>query len=1091
MKPRHALTLIAQLAVATTIVVAPAVTDHLRAVAVDDVATIDIFGPAGSGVFGQRVRVLPNGNFVVTDPLFDVAGKADVGAVYLYDGTSNTLISALRGSTAGDQVGAGGVQVVGTSNAVVLSPLWANGAVPRAGAATWISGATGLAGEVNATNSLVGSHTDDFGSRTTRVLTNGNYALSVRSWDAGAVVDAGAVTWGNGNAGVRGVISAANSLVGVQAGDEVGITVESLTNGNYVVGSPFWALGAVNDAGAATWGDGTSGITGPVTVANSLIGSTADDEVGTYITPLTNGNYVTSTGTWNNVAVNDVGAVTWRPGNAAAAGTVSAANSLVGSTANDRIGPAAVLTNGNYVVNSSQWDRGAIANAGAATWGSGSGGLFGPVTLANSFVGAGPDDGVAAIPLTNGNYVVLTNSWDSGITANVGAVTWRPGNAPAPGEPSLTVSLTGAKTNDRVGSGGVVRLSNGNYVVPTPTSSVGVVVDAGATTWGNGSTGTAGVASAANSVVGDQPGQQVGYVTPLTNGNYVVGSTYFDFGSNVDAGAVLWRPGTSASPATIGVANSLAGTSTNDHVGNYVIALEGGDYLLPSYDWDNGAVVDTGAITRGNGTTGTVGVVSMTNSLVGAKAGDQVGFDVVPYDDGTWVSLDQNVDSASAIDAGAVSVGLRPALTGVISSSTTSFLDVMNEGQSLSIESRRKTARRAIVIGLPVTNRVRLLVPNEFQPLTPARLVDTRPGFATVDGIAAGGGPRDGGSTLEVVVAGRGGVPANAVAAALNVTAVNAGGNGFVTVHPCGQPRPTASSLNITVGATVPNAVIAPIGAGGKVCIFTSQPTHLVVDVNGSFPVTTSLRSSNPARLLDTRPGQSTIDGAQAGTGPNSAGSSIELQVVGRAGVTADAVTVALNVTITEAEGPGFATVYPCGIAPPLASNLNFVAGVDVANLVVAKIGTGGKVCILTSQRAHVVADLTGTFPSAGSYTAIAPARLLDSRPTFATVDGQGAGIGLRPIGTVTPIQVTGRASVPTSATSVVVNVTATEPAGSGFVTVYPCGIDPPLASNLNLTPGVTVPNAAVVKLGTNGTLCLFNSQPTHLVVDIAGYIIG
>jgi hypothetical protein len=56
-----------------------------------------------------------------------------------------------------------------------------------------------------------------------------------------------------------------------------------------------------------------------------------------------------------------------------------------------------------------------------------------------------------------------------------------------------------------------------------------------------------------------------------------------------------------------------------------------------------------------------------------------------------------------------------------------------------------------------------------------------------------------------------------------------------------------------------------------------------------------------------------------------------------------------------------------------------------------------------------------------------------------------------------------------------------------GFVTVYPCGIDPPLASNLNFVDGQTVPNAVITKVGLSGDVCIFNSQPTQLVADVTG----
>ncbi len=95
------------------------------------------------------------------------------------------------------------------------------------------------------------------------------------------MIDVGAVTWGNGTSGVTGSISAANSLVGSKANDVVGNGgVIELSNGNYVVSSPYWDNGSLVDVGAVTWGNGTSGVRGVITVTNSLVGGSADDGVG-------------------------------------------------------------------------------------------------------------------------------------------------------------------------------------------------------------------------------------------------------------------------------------------------------------------------------------------------------------------------------------------------------------------------------------------------------------------------------------------------------------------------------------------------------------------------------------------------------------------------------------------------------------------------------------------------------------------------------------------------------------------------------------------------------------------------------------------
>jgi hypothetical protein len=210
----------------------------------------------------------------------------------------------------------------------------------------------------------------------------------------------GAATWGDGTTGITGTVSVANSLIGSIAFDAVGSSgIIALTNGNYVVSSPNWSRldgGTLLDVGAATWGNGTTGITGTVSVVNSLIGSTAGDNVGRgRATALSNGNYVVSSFSWNRVdggAETNVGAATWGDGTTGITGTVSIANSLIGSTASDRVGSEGViaLANGNYVVNSPNWDRidgGALANCGAVTYGSGTSGITGTVSQKNSVIG--------------------------------------------------------------------------------------------------------------------------------------------------------------------------------------------------------------------------------------------------------------------------------------------------------------------------------------------------------------------------------------------------------------------------------------------------------------------------------------------------------------------------------------------------------------------------------------------------------------------------------------------------------------------------------------------------------------------------------
>jgi len=180
-------------------------------------------------------------------------------------------------------------------------------------------------------------------------------------------------------------------------------------------------------------------------------------------------------------------------------------------------------------------------------------------------------------------------------------------------------------------------------------------------------------------------------------------------------------------------------------------------------------------------------------------------------------------------------------------------------------------------------------------------------------------------------------------------------------VWPCGAPRPTASNLNIAAGATAPNLVISKIGDGGKVCLYTQASLDLIADVNGYLPTDSSYTPVVPERLLETRPaGQAGYTGGKPG-----ADSTIELTVigVGTTQVPAGTSAVVLNVTGVAPDTDGYVTVWPCGSPRPTASNLNLATGGIVPNLVMTKVGTGGKVCIYTQAPAHLVADINGFWP--------------------------------------------------------------------------------------------------------------------------------
>ena len=643
---------------------------------------IDIPGPANSTRFGATVTVLPNGNFVVTDPSFN----AGTGAVYLYN-PDRVLLSTLTGGFFNNAVGSGGITVLANGNFVVRSPSWGTVSIFGLGAVTWCSQVTGCNATVSAANSLVGSKgSDSVGSGGVIPLPNGHYVVVSPSWDNGAVTNAGAVTWANGLGGTLGAVSPANSLVGNTQDDFIGndfdggVTV--LSNSNYLVRSPGWNHGAVVDAGAITWANGAGGTTGPVSADNSLVGITTNDGIGHdlsgSVTELANGNYVVRSATWDlDGSHPDVGVITWGSGTSGVTGVVSSTNSLVGrsnaapagSSYLDNHGVIA-LANGNYVISSPNWSPSdATPACGAVTWGSGTSGVTGAISASNSLVGSRTHDyvGETVVALTNGNYVVGASLWDLDSTHNnVGAVTWGDGATGIRGLVSAANSLLG-NPNTVIGGDGIFALANGNYVVSSPawSNTPALPANVGAVTWGDGDTGITGVVSTTNSLVGSGFYDAIsdGGVVPLANGNYVVISR--SRANNI--GTVTWVKGSGAATGVVSNANSLVGSVQNDRVGSGssgggVTALPNGNYLVRSPWWDNGAVVDAGALTWGDGLSGITGAVSAANSIVGSTANDQVcstSWDggLIVLADGDFVVSVPQWDNGAVVDAGAVRWG--------------------------------------------------------------------------------------------------------------------------------------------------------------------------------------------------------------------------------------------------------------------------------------------------------------------------------------------------------------------------------------------------------------------------------------------------
>ena len=281
-------------------------------------------------------------------------------------------------------------------------------------------------------------------------------------------------------------------------------------------------------------------------------------------------------------------------------------------------------------------------------------------------------------------------------------------------------------------------------------------------------------------------------------------------------------------------------------------------------------------------------------------------------------------------------------------------------------------------------------------------------------------------------------------------------------VHPSQFADDDGGYLRLAVGAYYASTPAPVPGPGG--------PYHPLV----------------PARILDTR---TTLGGH---LGQLCAGQTLTLQVAGVGGAPSGAYAAVINVTVTNTSAASYLTIYPADAPQPVTSSLNWSAGATVDNLVEVRLSAGGAVNIFDAAgHADVIADVAGWVSSptstpgaAGLYSALVPARLLDTR------NGTGSPQAPLPGGGSIVLQVTGRGGIPaTGVDAVVLNLTATNVSAPTYITAWPDGTARPVASNLNPVKGQTLPNRAIVKVGAGGRIDLFNAAGSaDLIADVSGW---
>ena len=399
-----------------------------------------------------------------------------------------------------------------------------------------------------------------------------------------------------------------------------------------------------------------------------------------------------------------------------------------------------------------------------------------------------------------------------------------------------------------------------------------------------------------------------------------------------------------------------------------------------------------------------------------------------------------------------------------------------------------------------------------FYPVAPCRIADTRG-----NGFTGAFGPpsiQAGFNRSFPVQQSNCNIPTSALAYSLNVTVAPPGGLTYLTLWPAGQSQPTVSTLNdfstqlATPGNVAANAAIVPAGTSGSVSVFVSNTSDVIIDINGYFapPGAGGLAfyPMTPCRVADTRGnGKTGLFGP-----PSLAGGTSRSFPIPQSSCNVPASSQAYSLNIT-AVPPGqliYLTTWPAGQAQPLVSTLNDFStqngtldmGRVVANAAVVPAGMGGAVSVYVSDASDLVVDVNGYFappgaPGALSFYAVPPCRIADTRGNgFTGVFGPPsmAAATIRSF----PIPQQSSCAVPATAQAYSLNFTVVPPNQLTYLTTWPAGQSQPVVSTLNdfsngtIVPGRVVANAAIVPAGVGGSLNVFVSDPTDVIIDINGY---
>jgi len=239
-----------------------------------------------------------------------------------------------------------------------------------------------------------------------------------------------------------------------------------------------------------------------------------------------------------------------------------------------------------------------------------------------------------------------------------------------------------------------------------------------------------------------------------------------------------------------------------------------------------------------------------------------------------------------------------------------------------------------------------------------------------------------------------------------------------------------------------------------------------------------------PCRLVDTR---NTPNGAFAG--PSIAGGTSRNFTIpaGSCNIPSTAAAYSLNVAVIPPGSLGFLTLWPAGQPQPGVATVSSLDGRIRSNAAIVPAGTGGAISVFASNTTDMVMDINGYFTTSTAalqFYPVTPCRVLDTRNANAPLGGPSiAGNTSRTF----PLP-TGTCNLPGTAQAYSLNLAVVPKEPLGFVTAWPTGLPQPGTANLSSITGTVTASAAIVPAGTNGSIDVYASNSTDLIIDVNGY---